>query len=50
MLNSDGIIVNLGKEEFDPNAYTQPKELKRWHCDGDVSAKLCKQALYTLRG
>ncbi|ORY28602.1 hypothetical protein BCR39DRAFT_559418 [Naematelia encephala] len=32
---SDGFIVNLGTPEHATQAPPHPKELNRWHCDGD---------------
>ena len=35
---SDGLIVNLGSDDFTLDNITSARDLKRWHCDGDVRA------------
>lgn len=41
--HSDGLIVNLGKPEYLDQPPPHPKQLERWHCDGDVRPSLCRK-------
>jgi len=43
---SDGLIVNLGRPEDHDQPVPYPKELDRWHCDGDVGSFLTMRSCF----
>lgn len=45
---SDNFIVNLGEPAFWGQEPPHPSELKKWHCDGNVSTFSCNALMAVL--